>query len=204
MQDKRRFVIDQLMVEDFAEWENAEIHLEETEETGKSSLVFRLTSKENITIKNVDMKNTQMQFFQDQSSKSMYKRVDHIVFEQLQNDKWKLHLIEMKSSVSNKKWVDIKGKFRASYLLAQGIAAMLEICIVETCMYTTYEKVSFSLEDTMPTARRLPLGGTLVKPEEEWNGNRFGLNFGTRISFRHIPVQMQRSVKGILVGECVG
>lgn len=60
----------------------------------------------------------------------------------------KLHLIEMKSSVGNEKWIEIKGKFRASYLLAQGIAAMLEMNIVDACMYTTFENVHLSLPET--------------------------------------------------------
>lgn len=201
MNTKREYVINELMVEHFVEWETNEICLEETEETGKSILVFQLTSEANLSIKNVDMKNTQMLFFQNKKTKSMFKRVDHIVFEQLENNMWKLHLIEMKSSVSNEKWTDIKGKFRASYLLAQGIAAMLEMCITETCMYTTYEKVNFSLSETMPTARRLLLGEKLVRPEEEWNGNKFELNFGTGIGFMHIPIQMKRSEQNVLVGK---
>ena len=144
-----------------------------------------------------------MLFFKNEKAKSMFKRVDHIVFEQLENNSWKLHLIEMKSSVGNEKWTDIKGKFRASYLLAQGIAAMLEMCITETCMYTTYEKANFSLSGTMPTARRLPLGEKLVRPEEEWSGDKFELNFGSRISFRHTPIQMKRSEQDVLVGAFV-
>lgn len=131
----------------------------------------------------------------------MFKRVDHIIFEHTPDDKWKLHLIEMKSSVGNDKWIEIKGKFRASYLFAQGIAAMLEMQIEETCMYTTYEKVHFSLPETMPAARRLPLGGTLVKPEEEWDGSKFGLNFGTRIRFMHNPIHMERNAEDVLTGE---
>lgn len=201
MVTKREFVINDLMAEDFIEAEANEICLEETEDTGKSVLELHLKSDTNFSIKNVDKKHTEMNFFQKDKSKSMFKRVDHIIFEHISDDKWKLHLIEMKSSVRNEKWTEIKGKFRASYLFAQGIAAMLEMQIEETCMYTTYENVYFALPATMPSARRLPLGEALIKPEEEWDGSKFGLNFGIRIRFMHNPIHMERNADGVLTGE---
>lgn len=190
---KREFIINELMVKNFVECENSIIYLEETEDSGRSILEFQLASDGNLSIKNVDGKNTQMHFFQNEKGKSMFKRVDHIIFEHLTEDDWKLHLIEMKSSVGNEKWIEVKGKFRASYLFAQGIAAMLEMNIVDTCMYTTYEHVHLSLSKTMPTARRLRLGEKQVKPQDEWDGRDFGLNFGTRFKFMHKPIPMKRT-----------
>ena len=35
---------------------------------------------------------------------------------------------------------------------------------------------------------------------EEWEGDRFGLHFGERISFAHVPVKMERDREGILTG----
>lgn len=200
---KREYIINELMVEDFVEWETNSVCLEENEDTGKSILTLQLASDVNLSIKNVDKKNTQLHFFQDSRSKSMFKRVDHIVFEQLEDNNWKMHLIEMKSSVGSEKWIEIKGKFRASYLLAQGIAAILEMNVVEACMYTTYEQVNLSLPETMPSVRRLPLGEKLIRPQDEWNGSNFGLNFGNRISFMHKPIQMERNAQNILQGECI-
>ena len=112
---KREFIINELMVKNFVECENSIIYLEETEDSGRSILEFQLASDGNLSIKNVDGKNTQMHFFQNEKGKSMFKRVDHIIFEHLTEDDWKLHLIEMKSSVGNEKWIEVKGKFRASY-----------------------------------------------------------------------------------------
>lgn len=184
----------------FAEFESEIIYLEETEETGRSKLELHCLTNENISIKNLDGKNTQLQFFQTDSMKSMHKRVDHIVFQHLSDNDWKIHLIEMKSSVGVKKWTEIKGKFRASYLLAQGIAAMLEMNIVDTCMYTTYENVNLRLPETAPAVRRLGLGLEHVRPEEEWNSEKFALNFGRRITFMHRPIEMARDEDNILVG----
>lgn len=193
MNSKREFILQELMVEDFAEWEGQLIRLEETEDSGRSILDFRLMSDNNLSIKNVDSKNTQLFFLKKDKEKSLFKRVDHIIYENIGNNYWNLHLIEMKSSVGNDKWLEIKGKFRASYLLAQGIASMLEMHLADTYMYTTYEKVHFSLSKTMPSARRLPLGKKLIKPQDEWESNDFGLNFGERILFVHRPIKMKRS-----------
>ena len=153
MVSKREYVIKELMVEDFIERETDTICLEETEDSGRSILQIHMKSSENLSIQNIDKKNTQLHFFQTGKSKSLFKRVDHIIFEHLENDRW------------------------------------------------TYEKVCFSLPETMPVARRPHSGESLVKPEEEWSGKNFGLNFGTRIRFSHRPLHMERDAKGILKGN---
>lgn len=203
MNTKREYIIDELMEAQFVERETEKVCLEETEDTGKSVLELQLSSGKNLSIKNVDKKNTQMHFFVKDKNKSMYKRVDHILFEYLDDNKWKAHLVEMKSSVENDKWKDVKGKFRASYLLVQGIAAMLEMNLVETCMYTSFEKTCFNPSDTMPVERRLLVGERHVRPQDEWNGEKFTLDFGNRLPFIHIPIQMERNDKGVLVGKYV-
>lgn len=199
--NKRDFIISELMNPGFIEDKNQEMFLEETEESGRSELKVRLKSGDNLCIANVDKKKTELLFFQKGRTKSMYKRVDHIIFEQKPDHTWKLHLIEMKGSVGKEKWDEIKGKFRASYLIAHAIAGMLEMDISETVMYTTYEKVQFSVPDTMPASRRTGTGRAMIRMEDEWNGMRFGLNFGERISFLHIPIQMKRNEQGILSGN---
>ncbi len=203
MTAKREFIINELMVDDFIERESKIIEWQETEDTGKSILEFQLVSDENFSIKNVDKKNTIMNYFKSNSTLSMNKRVDHIVFEHVTDKDWKIHLIEMKSSVGSDKWKDVKGKFRASYLLAQGIAAMLEMNIVDTYMYTSYERVCFELSKTMPVDRRLQLGKKHVKPQDEWEGDDFSLNFGIRINFKHKPIQMRRNDESVLIGKYV-
>ena len=198
---KREFIIKDLMVQDFIVQEGREVLLAETEETGKSELLVKLVSDDNLCIANMDKKRTDFLFFQEGKTKSMYKRVDHLIFERQQGNQWKLHLIEMKGSVGEEKWVEIKGKFRASYLVAQALAGMLEIDISETTMYTTYERVEFVHSDTMPIARHGRLGIPQVRMEEEWEGIRFGLNFGERICFDHIPIKMVRNTDGALTGK---
>ncbi|RKQ22479.1 MULTISPECIES: hypothetical protein [Clostridia] len=201
MNQKRKYIIDNLFVDNFIEFESRIIYLEEKEDSGKSLLEIQLNKDGNLSIKNVDMKNTRMYYFKSDKVFSMNKRVDHIIFEYVSENDWKLHLIEMKSSVGRKKWNEIKGKFRASYLLAQGIAAMLELNIVSTHMYTSYEKVQLEVSDTLPSERRMRIGEHYVKPEEEWEGDKFALNFGERLTFEHIPIQMTRNEEDILIGN---
>ncbi len=201
MMDKRKYVITELMVPGFIEQAENHIVLYETEETGKSKLDVFLSSNRNLCIKNADKKNTQLYFFQDSKVKSMFKRVDHMIFENVTENDWKLHLIEMKSGVHYKRWVEVRGKFRASYLLAQAIAAILEMNIIESCMYTTYEKVDLRIPDTMPVARRLSVGSVPVSPQAEWDGGQFALNFGFRIPFRHQPILMTRNSETVLLGQ---
>lgn len=199
--DTREFIINELIRPGFIEHKKHEIILEELEDTGRSELKVWLISEDNLCIANVDKKKTDIHFFQKEAIKSLYKRVDHIIFEHQSQDKWKLHLIEMKGSVGERKWSEIKGKFRASYLAAQAIAGILGLQISETVMYTTFEKVQFAHPDTMPSARRTGTGRVLVKMEDEWNGKRFGLNFGKHLPFVHVPVRMTRDEAGILIGS---
>lgn len=199
MDSKRNYIISELMEENFIESETDQIYLEEKEDSGKSILRWKLLSNQNFSIRNVDKKNTIIHFFDEK--KGMYKRVDHIFFENLGNNDWKIHLIEMKSSVKYNKWIEVKAKFRASYLLVQAIAAILSMNIKEVRMYTTYEKCNLDIPETMPTARRLFLGQKNVDPLDEWQGTDFGLNFGERIEFMHTPIQMVRNEMDILQGE---
>ena len=45
---KRKFVINELMVENFVEWSANYIHLEETEDEGKSELDFQVVSSKQL------------------------------------------------------------------------------------------------------------------------------------------------------------
>jgi len=198
---KRMFIINELIMPDFFSLEDDSVVLHEFEESGKSELVLKLKSEHSLCIKNIDKKHTELHFFDKSSKKSMYKRVDHIIFENIADNDWIVHLIEMKSSVGAAKWYDIKGKFRASYLFSKGLAAMLEMDIKDYYFYTSYEKADLNLPETMPMARRVPVGMAPVRPQEEWDGNKFFLNLGERIFFRHIPVQMTKTSDMVLTGE---
>lgn len=200
-EQKREFVIRELMEPGFIGNTSGEMVLEETKTKGRSRLNVRLKSEETLCIANVDAKRTDLLFFQKDAAKCMDKRVDHMIFESRGENRWRLHLIEMKSSVGEKTWKEVKGKFRASYLVAQAVAAMLEMNLSDAVMYTTFERVQFAFSDTMPVGRRGNLGRQLVRMKDEWDGGKFGLNFGRRIPFVHKPIPMTRNEDGVLVGE---
>lgn len=201
MSTKRDYIRKELLVEGFMEDETNTCYLEESDDGGDSKLEFVLNSDSNISIKNVDKKHTDMLFFQSSSTKAMFKRVDHIIFERRECDKWRVHLIEMKTTVGHRTWIDARGKFRASYLLVQAIAAMLDMEIEEVRMYTTYEKVDLSCEDTNLIERRPRVGEDNIRPQDEWDGGKFGVKFGNRYSFIHKPILMKRNEKDILIGR---
>lgn len=198
--NKREFIINQLMKPGFITKDKSTIELEEMEDSGRSRLTVHFPDKECLSIPNVDKKHTDLYFFKEASQLSMYKRVDHIIFEPVAIDAWNIHLFEMKGSVSKEKWVEIKGKFRASYLLVEGLAAILNMKINDIIMYTTFEKVVCAPSPTIPSSRRVAVGQSLIKMQDEWNGSKFGLNLGDRIKFKHIPVQMNRDSDKILIG----
>lgn len=104
---KREFIINDLITPGFIEHKGHKMLLMELEETGKSELDVLLESDDNLLIANVDKKKTDILYFQTEKEKSLYKRVDHMIFEWKVDNKWKLHLIEMKGSVGERKWKEI-------------------------------------------------------------------------------------------------
>lgn len=193
MKKRTQFIIDELLKEDFVtvkEDDNV-IILEENDDGGESRLEFRTKSNNTLTIENIDKKHTDMYFFKEGSKASMYKRVDHIIMDNVDEiaDKWDIYLIEMKSTVSDKTWIDVKGKFRASYLFICAFAAMLDININNIYMYTTYKKADFTSE-TIPTSKRVRTGTKNIPYIEEFQGNKFAIKLGQYISFKHIPILM--------------
>ena len=68
-------------------------------------------------------------------------------------------------------------------------------------MDEAYEKVQLEMSDALPSERRMRVGEHYVKPEEEWAGDKFTLNFGERLKFEHTPIQMTRNEEDILIGN---
>ncbi len=90
MNQKRKYIIENLFVDNFVESESRAIYLEEKEDSGRSLLEMQLNTDGNLSIKNVDMKNTHMHYFKNDKILSMNKRVDHIIFEYVSENDWKL------------------------------------------------------------------------------------------------------------------
>lgn len=200
MKNTTSFIIDNLISEGFFDPKSIEYTLTEEEEDGKSELIWNCKNETNICISSFDKKKTEILFFKIDKILHLYKRVDHVVFELNQNQTWDVHLIEMKTGVeSAERWVEIKGKFRSSYLIVKAIAGILDLEIENCFFYTSYEHASLMKKEYNTVTRKLPLGKKHVKLEDEWNGIDFGLNIGDRLKFKHTPIKMTRNRDGILI-----
>lgn len=190
---REQFVINKLFKEKFMIKVQREVCLEEEEKSGRTRLKVQLDSDDNYLINNPDKNGmSHIGFFRTEKEFSMQKRVDHIVFEREAENQWTIHLIEMKTTVGMKTWQEIKGKFRASLLLAEAVAAMLDLNVNNVKMYTTFENVNLKSDPYAPVSRRGNVGRKMIRPEDEWNGRDFTLNLGERIFFQHKPVKVER------------
>ena len=187
------FIIDNFFVDNFFDINERQYELEEKSPSGRSLLNLSVSSNKNICIKNLDEKNTKILCFKNEKKLNLDKRVDHIIFVCSDKEVWSAHLIEMKTGIENmEKWVEVKGKFRSSYLVARSLASILHIKLENILMYTTYEHASFFADKTNPLSRRLPVGRQVTKPQDEWGGGKFTLNFGVHKWFKHTPIKMER------------
>lgn len=109
-EEYRKYIIDKLFVDNFFEQNpDGEYELEKTYPGGETCLHFKVSGKKSMAIKNLDKKNTGFLFLRDEKSLSLKKRADHMIFEQIGDNQWLVHLIEMKSSISSQeKWLEIK------------------------------------------------------------------------------------------------
>ena len=107
----------------------------------------------------------------------------------------------MKSNIADNTWMEVKGKFRASYLFIKAFAAMIEININNVYMYTTYRKAHFE-SCTIPSSKRIRTGTRNVPHIEEFEGDKFAINLGEYIKFKHIPILMRDDItEHRLIGE---
>lgn len=200
---REEFVSNKLFKDNFMIKVRREVCLEEEEKSGRTKLIVQLNSDDNYLIRNPDNNGmSHIGFFRTEKEFSMQKRVDHIVFEREAENQWMIHLIEMKTTVGMKTWQEIKGKFRASLLLAEAVAAMLDFNINKIKMYTTFENVNLKMDPYAPVSRRGNVGRKKTSPEDEWNGRDFTLNLGERILFQHKPVKVERDGEVLLGTVC--
>ena len=178
-------------------------HLKEEKDSGKSDLKLSI-NHENLCIYDFDNKK-KCGFLRTEKTYGMQKSVDHIIFENC-SDEWKLHLIEMKSSVGYKTWLEsIKPKVRTSYFTALAIAEFLgiDILITNVRAYTTYEVEKFSLNETNPRAKVSHLGYAARDPKrDEWEKGKIFIHIGEEIMIPHTNIQMIKNPEtGILEGS---
>lgn len=198
-----RFALENFIAENYFLEMSHFYHLKEEKDTGKSDLAL-VVSNENLCVHDFDSKG-KCQFLRTDKRSGMQKSVDHIVFEKCQSG-WRLHLIEMKSGVGYKTWLEsIKPKIRTSYFTALALADFLGIQIQDTVAYTTYENDKFNDTSILADPRTLvPLLGRAARDanRDEWKKGRIILNVDGEFVIPHKKIQMQRnSISGVLEGQ---
>lgn len=204
MYDTRiQYALDHFILQDYFMSMEHLYHLKEEADSGKSDLKVTV-ERDNLCIYDFDHKK-KCSFLREDSKFGMQKSVDHILFE---NDikSWRLHLIEMKSTVGYRVWRQaIKPKIRTSYLTSLAIAEFLGIKIGEVVAYTTYESEKFDDAENSANPRVVfpVLGDAAYNPlEDEWKKERMILNIGKKIIIPHKKIQMIRNTQtGILEGS---
>lgn len=180
-------------------------HLKEEKDSGKSDLDVTIES-DNLCIYNFDDKK-KCNFLKTDKKHGMQKSVDHILFEQIDNG-WRLHLIEMKSSVGYNTWLEsIKPKVRTSYLTSLAIAEFLGIKITDIVAYTTYDEEKFSANSNKTNPRAfVPLLGKKARDprKDEWEKDQLFLELGEEFKIVHKRIKMNKDEKtGVLLGKLV-
>ncbi len=198
-----QYALDHFIMQDYFLSMKHSYHLKEEIDSGKSDLEVTINS-ENLCIYDFDHKK-KCSFLRESKTFGMQKSVDHVLFE---NDSggWRLHLIEMKSGVGYKTWLEsIKPKVRTSYLTSLAIADFLGIKIIEAVAYITYEIEKFNNDENKANPKIvLPgLGMTVRDPlKDEWGKGQIFLNIGEEIIIPHKKIHMTRNEEtGILEGN---
>lgn len=176
--------------------------LKEEKESGKSSLNVTIAN-DNLCIFDFDRKH-KCNFLKKDRNIGLQKSVDHVLFER-RTENWRLHLIEMKSSVGFKTWLlGIKPKVRTGYLNSLAIAEFLGIKITDVIAYTTYENEKFNKAESKANPRAIipQLGLPARNPvEDEWDKNQMFLDLGEEIKIPHKKIQMIKNREtGVLEG----
>ena len=203
--ERVQYAIDNFIMEHYFLDMQHNYHLKEEKDSGKSDLDVTIKS-DNLCIYNFDDKK-KCNFLRPDKKRGMQKSVDHILFEQV-DDGWRLHLIEMKSSVGYNTWLEsIKPKVRTSYLTSLAIADFLGIKITDIVAYTTSDEEKFSANSnkTNPRAFVPPLGKKARDPvKDEWEKDQLLLELGEEFKIVHKRIKMNKDEKtGVLLGNLV-
>lgn len=196
-----KYAMDNFIVENYFLPMEGSYELKENSESGKSLLVLSIEGV-NICVEEYDNKK-RCEFVKVSGKQGMKKCVDHFVLKN-NGSEWDLHMIEMKSNVGDKRWVDIKAKMRASYLNIRAICAFLDIKLNDVYTYTTYEKECFNNpENTADPKAMLPLLGEKATnfKQDEWDKDIINIKIDKTVTWSHKAIKMERDEGNVLQGS---
>lgn len=113
-----------------------------------------------------------------------------------------VHLIELKKSVDETKWQDIKEQLSCSWLRIKAICGMLDIEVDSVTCYTGYQNDNLS---TNPALMKLPLGlsasssspaSQFLRQRAEWYGKKISIDFWDKKLVTHHRVPLDAAGLG--------
>lgn len=199
MYDSRiEFAINNFIEEGYLLPMNTSYDLEELSKEGKSILSVTVNN-ENICVENYDTKK-RCNFLRVPKNYGMQKCIDHFLLCK-KEEAWDIHMIEMKTSVGNSTWLDVKHKMRSSYLNIKALCVFLGIKVGDVYAYTTFNKVAFEgMRDTANVKIHIPQLGKKAEnfKDDEWNKGIIKVLIDDVVVFPHKGIQMARNTNGVL------
>lgn len=205
LDDRVQYALDNFIEEGYFESMQSSYLLEEYAKDGRSKLNVHI-SGDNLCLRDFDSKR-RCAFVNTDKEYGFGRSSDHVIF-QNSREGWVMHLIEMKTSVGNGTWQDIKLKTRSSYLHCMALAEFLGIKFVDIKVYTTYEYLKFGdIKNTKNIAIHKPLIGLRLPnyKKEEWDSKRIMIRLGNNDEnikiFAHEGIEMKRNNNNFLEGD---
>ena len=166
----------------------------EDSKEGKMALDLKIHNQ-SLCIMNLD-KQGRILFLNQK--KGYQKRADYALFEFISDKTCRLHIFEMKTTVSQFKWQsDIKPQFKGAYVYCMAVAACLDIEVEDVLFYTIYANDHFvdrvSTDDDHSLAfLKPPLGEYRPDPQKEWANNIVKFDFGQWREFKHEKINVSQ------------
>lgn len=177
-----------LLNDDLVQVSDSQLHLVEKREQGIADLELNLT---NPCILFKDLENRKLDYFKNK------KCADYVLYEK-KNEKWFLHIFEMKRSVGEKEWKKTKEQFKGAMQNALAIAGFLgiEMNMEDISVYSVYR--NDKLKDYANPARlhhQMQHQGCRRIPDdcEDWDDQEIKLDFPGKEKFIHkkIPLNIE-------------
>ena len=197
-------VLNEKYFESQQEW----YELLEHDKSGKARIILNVGTTDNICVKNYDSIPI-WEILREGKKFHIRKRIDHFILRK-NSGIWELHMIEIKKTVRDNVWQDIKFQMSASYLTIKALLTFLGISIVEENVfaYTAYFEDKMIGNDSASegvTTKVFKTGERLQNPKiEEWDAGFINIlmidSNGDVYSERlkHTKIKMNVADNGIL------
>ena len=170
---------------------------------GKMELDLKITNR-SLCINNLDKENA-IPFLSEE--KGYNKRADYAVFESLGDNRFRLHIFEMTTTVNQGKWKDkIKRQTKSAYVYCMAVATCLTVEIIDAVFYTVYENDRFEEwisedYDHSLALMKLPSGRYSPNPKYEWDNGVVQFNFGEWYKYQHKKINVKKTDKNYPTGS---